>query len=402
MKLSFLLLALLSLPVLAEQASTAQKVQHSTQSVKLLPQPQYHESWTQQEQDTINEFVARLVNFYNANKLVSSNDAETVQAIKYIHHVISSGKVEVSFSEDTLARVAAMVDHLEAARLFIEKGEDPNICSEQQEAIAPICLAQEVIWSESLINTHHSPEERVQFLEWMRSKGWEPTRQNASVVQAIIIAAHAEAQDVSPFFRWLQEQNFDKTSYYTEEFYRAALLGGGCHGIVQELVEQGCFKLNEPLMELLPLQHVCSRPLFDKIINPDTLEYLLQAGADPNLMLAYDSDEHHEDEYKAEDFEEDDQPSDDMVAFSTPIEIVFDSYRFDLIYANETHADKKRINSYLLAIDILLLYGAELEIEEDEAGDEDAESAAYAEVRKRLQMTEEELRADAERLRSLL
>ena len=398
MKLSLLLLALLSLPVLAEQPSTAQKVQHSTQRVKLLPLPQYHESWTQQEQDIINEFVARIVNFHNTNELISINDAD----IKYIHHVISSGKVEASFSEDTLARVAAMVDHLDAARLFLEKGEDPNTCSKQKDVVNPICLAQEVIWSESLVNIHHSAEERIQFLEWMRSKGWEPALQNASIIQAIIIAAHAEAQDVSPFFRWLKEQNFDKTTYYVEEFYRAALLGTGCHGIVQELVEQGCFKLNEPLMELLPLQHVCTRPLFDKIINPDTLEYLLQAGADPNLMLAYDSDEHHDGEYKAEDFEEDDQPTDDMVAFSTPIEIVFDSYRFDLVYANDTPADKKRINSYLLAIDILLLHGAELEIEEDEAGDEDTESAAYAEVRKRLQMTAEELRADAEQLRSLL
>ena len=400
MKLSLLLLALLSLPVLAAQPTTAQKVQHSKQRIKLLPLPQYHESWTQQEQDIINEFVARLVNLINTNELVTANDAEKTKYIKYIHHVISSGKVESSFSKDTIARLAAMVDQLDAARLFIERGEDPN--TSKQGMATPVCLAQEVIWSEALVNIHHSAEERVQFLEWMRSKGWEPAKQNTSIVQAIIIASLAEAQDVSPFFRWLKEQNIDQTSYYTEEFYRAALLGNGCHGVVQELVEQGCFKLNEPLMELLPLQNICSRPLFDKIINPDTLEYLLQAGADPNLMLAYDSDEHHDGEYKAEDFEEDDQPSDDMVAFSTPIEIVFDSYRFDLIYANETPADKKRINSYLLAIDILLLHGAELEIEEDEAGDEDTESAAYAEVRKRLQMTKEELRADAEHLRSLL
>ena len=402
MKLPILFLALLSLPVIAQQSSTTPSIQRSTQRVKLSPLPQYHESWTPQQQAIINDFVADLEKLWEPDIAELQKDALCIEFIKNLHQAISSGEITPSFADDTIAKFAALVDHLEAVKLFIEKGEDPNTTKKNKEYNFPLCLAQEVIWSESLINIHHSAEERVQVLEWMKSKGWKPELQLESILKAIEITAMAENQDVSPFFRWLNDQNFNKTSIYTDDFYRAALIGHGCRSIVQELVEQGCFKLNEPVLDMLPLQHVCSRPLFDKIINTDTLEYLLQAGADPNLMLAYDSDEHHEDEYKVEDFEEDDQPADDMVAFSTPIEILFDSYRYDLIYANETPIDKKRINSYLLAIDILLLHGAELEIEEDEAGDEDAESAAYAEVRKRLNMTAEELRADTETLRQLL
>lgn len=402
MKRSLFLLAFLTLPVLAQQSSTSPLIQRSSQRVKLSPLPQYHESWTPQQQAIINDFVASLEKFWEPDMAELQKDALCIEFIKTLHQAISCGEVKPSFSNDSIARFAAMVDHLEAVKLFIEKGEDPNTTKMNKEYNFPLCLAQEVIWCESLINIHHSAEERVQVLEWLKSKGWKPELQLESILKAIEITAMAENQDVSPFFRWLNDQNFNKTSIYTDDFYRAALIGHGCRSIVQELVEQGCFKLNEPIQEMLPLQHVCTRPLFDKIINTDTLEYLLQAGADPNLMLAYDSDDHHEGEYKVEDFEEDDQPTDDMVAFSTPIEILFDCYRYDLVYANETPADKNRINSYLLAIDILLLHGAELEIEEDEAGDEDAESAAYAEVRKRLNMTAEELRADAESLRQLL
>ena len=46
----------------------------------------------------------------------------------------------------------------------------------------------------------------------------------------------------------------------------------------------------------------------------------------------------------------------------------------------------------------MLLHDAELDIEDDECNDEDAESTAYAEVRKRLEMTPEQLREDFERL----
>ena len=82
-----------------------------------------------------------------------------------------------------------------------------------------------------------------------------------------------------------------------------------------------------------------------------------------------------------------------MGSFSTPIEIVFDQYRSDASERNH-----KRESNFLAAIDLLLLHDAELDIEDDECNDEDAESTAYAEVRKRLEMTPEQLREDFERL----
>ena len=48
------------------------------------------------------------------------------------------------------------------------------------------------------------------------------------------------------------------------------------------------------------------------------------------------------------------------------------------------------------------MYGAELDIEEDEHDDEAVESPVYNEVRKRLNMSHEELEADYSRIRELL
>lgn len=409
MKLHFLLLPLLALPLNATPASTQGEaaVVLATQKKNLLPLPDFHESWTEAEIHCIKNFAAKFSHFYDKQPFVNHSKEELYPFINYLHRVIATGQVHESFTTqdgpDTLARIAAVIDDFEAIKLFISKGESCSVCIHNPGFdTEEFCLAQEIIWSETLTVLNHTAEERVAMLEWLKAQGWDPKTNRDSVIFAVIVASMAEHQNVLPLFDWLNNQDFEQTAIITDTYLQAALHGVGATPVVRHLVDMGCIRLNEPLKDMLPLQHVCAHPLLEKIVNLDTLQYLLEAGADPNLMLAEDTEEHADSEYRQEDFDEEDAPLDGMESYATPIELVFDSYRFDIVYANKTETDKKRIKSYLAAIDLLLLHGAELDIEEDEAGDEDAESAAYAEVRKRLGMSPEQLRADYDSIRSSL
>lgn len=408
MKLHYLFLPVFALPLHAAPATSQAEAAALLVSQKrnLLPLPDFHESWTADEVQCIKSFAAKFSQFYDKQPFANHVKEELYPFIHYLHQVIATGVVQDSFvsdnSPDTLARYAAIVDDLDAVKLFISKGENPAISARHADFDTEFCLAQEIIWSETLTVLNHTAEERVALLEWLKTQGWSPHANRDSILFAVQVAALAEHHNVLPLFEWINNQGFEQTSIITNEYLRAALLGVGATPIVRQLVEMGALPLNEPLLDLLPLQHICSHPLLDNIINLDTLQYLLEAGADPNLMLADETNEHPDIEDRQETFEQEDAPLDGLDSYATPIERIFDSYRFDIVYANETETDKKRIKSYLAAIDLLLLYGAELEIEEDEAGDEDAESSAYAEVRKRLRMTPKQLRADYETMRRAL
>ncbi len=405
MKLHYLFLPVFALPLHASPAISQAEAATVLVSQKrnLLPLPNFHESWTETEAQCIKSFAAKFSQFYDKQSFVSHAKEELYPFIHYLHQVIATGEVKGSFvsgnSPDTLARYAAIVDDLDAVKLFISKGENPATSARYADFDTEICLAQEIIWCETLTVLNHTAEERVALLEWLKTQGWNPHTNRDSILFAVNVAALAEHQNVLPLFEWINNQGFEQTSIITNEYLRAALHGVGATAIVRKMVEMGALPLNEPLLDLLPLQHVCSHPLLENVINLDTLQYLLEAGADPNLMLADETDEHPDSEYRQETFDEEDAPLDGMDSYATPIERIFDFYRFDIVYANETETDKKRIKSYLAAIDLLLLHGAELDIEEDEAGDEDAESSAYAEARKRLRMTPEQLRSDYDAIR---
>ncbi|MBR1997030.1 MAG: hypothetical protein IJ993_01310 [Akkermansia sp.] len=408
MKLHYLFLPVFALPLHATPATSQTEAAAvlASQKRNLLPLPDFHESWTEAEVQCIKSFAAKFSHFYDKQPFANHAKEDLYPFICYLHQVITTGEVNATFgtadAPDTLARYAAIVDDLDAVKLFISKGENPATSARHADFDTEFCLAQEIIWSETLTVLNHTAEERIALLEWLKTQGWNPQVNQNSIIFAVCVAAMAEHQNVLPLFEWINNQQFEQTAIITDHYMQAALHGVGATPVVRQLVEMGALPLNEPLLDLLPLQHICSHPLLENIINLDTLQYLLEAGADPNLMLADETVEHPDAEYRQEDFEAEDTPLEGIDSYATPIERIFDSYRFDMVYANETETDKKRIKSYLAAIDLLLLHGAELDIEEDEAGDEDAESAAYAEARKRLRMTPEQLRADYEAIRHSL
>lgn len=364
----------------------------------ILPLPDFHESWTEQEQATLTQFATHLDQFRQEQQFEKDEWGKIAQ---YLHSVVTGGSCKAQFDDDgdTLARIAAMVDESDAVRLFLKRGENVNAVHHSDSADMPVTLASEVIWAEGLISTKQTAAERVALLQELQAAGWDAALHAPSVIFALPIVCLCEAQDVSPLVEWFLTLNYNMDEEQKNRFYSALLVANGCTHLVKKFVEDGFIKLNEPLYHLLPLQHVCEKPMFDKVIPLDTLEYLLQAGADPNLILA---DEETEDDgtYDPDGYEADDQPRDDMAGFSTPIEMLFDYYRFDIAW-DESSARKKAL-SVLAAMDLLLLHGAELEIEHDEYDDEAAESEAYAETRKRLQMTDAELEADYKKLRDLL
>lgn len=360
----------------------------------LLPLPLFHESWSEEDRAIVVRFTEALEEHLKTMKL---HESDIPIVASYLHAVVSSGVCKDSFDDgDTLARLAAMLDDAEAMSLFLKKGENVNavLNASDDEFLIPVSLASEVIWAKNLISTELSAAQRVEQMQALQSMGWDPQLHAQSVIYAMTILA-VEHQDVSPLFEWFFSLNYELTQEQEASLYWALLVADGCTPIVRRFVEEGKIELNQPIGDkgLLPLQRVCSEPFFEKQINLDTLEYLLSAGADPNLMLADEDSTDGNVEYDPDGYEEDDLPRDDMAGYSTPIELVFDHYRSELSEGN--HAREK---NYLAAIDLLLLYGAELDIEEDECGDEEAESSAYAEVRKRLEMTPEQLNADFEKL----
>lgn len=381
MKLPLLLTLAMGMSVFAQE-----------QPKSLLPLPPFHESWTAEEQAAIVQFCEHLETFCR-NELLNKEEIPLI--ISHLHAVVSTGTCPATTTDgDTMARVAAMVDEADAMMLFLRRGENVNAVLSNTDPMMPMSLASEVIWAEGLIGTRQSAADRVALMQELQKMGWDPHTHAESVIFAMPLLC-AEHQDVSPLFNWFFSLNYKLTAEQKHSIYNALLIADGCTPIVQRLVEQGEIAVNEPIGEasLLPLQQVCSKPIFDKEINLSTLELLLAAGADPNLILVEEDTGTGSDEYDPDGYEEDDLPRDDMAGFSTPIEMVFDHYRSELSEGN-----KKREKNYLAAIDLLLIYGAELDIEEDEHNDEDAESTAYTEVRKRLNMTPEQLLADFKRL----
>ncbi len=392
MKLPILLSLAFMLNATAQDTATVAPTQP-----ELLPLPAFHESWSAENKEIITQFAERLSlllkDFDNGLPPSPEDAAVWSRFVTALHHAVSKGEVAASFEGDGLARWAAMVDNAAAVRLFIEKGESTDTGIDCGIAGQHTVLAQEVIWSESLIHTHQTAAERVELLEWLKSKGWAPATQMQQLQFAISIVGLCENQDVSPLYEWFLALQPQLNEEESATFYRSLLVADGCTPIVQRMVEAGKIQLNEPLDFKLPLQIVCEKPLFDRVANLRTLQYLLEAGADPNLMMAYEDEASDNGEYDPDEYETDDLPRDDMEVFSTPIEIIFDRYRSELNEGNT-----KNEANLLAAIDLLLLHGAELDIEDDEYDDEEAESTAYAEVRKRLEMTPEQLRADFKRL----
>ena len=384
----------MKLPVLLTALCATAFATEQEQHLPLNPLPAFHESWSDGEKDIISFFANRLDRFLVENQ--SYEDASSVEIYtrfrKALHQAIITGKVEPSFHGDTMARWAAMVDADLAVQVFIGHGEDPHARYYIDGLSLKSGLVQEVIWAINL-RGHSSMHNRIELLNWLKSKGWNPVADGDLIVQAVAIALLAESNEMAPLLQWFFEQGIELKDDQKNHFYTGVLVGEGGLPYLKQLVEQGEIKLNEPIDDLLPLQAVCSWTIFEKKINLDNLAYLLEAGADPNLILAEEDATTDSESYDPEGYEEDDLPRDDMGSFSTPIEIVFDQYRSDASERNH-----KRESNFLAAIDLLLLHDAELDIEDDECNDEDAESTAYAEVRKRLEMTPEQLREDFERL----
>lgn len=393
----------MKLPILLASLCAAACAAEQAQPQPLLPLPDFHESWSDGEKDIIRGFVESLERtLVESSYSVTDEDSlKRYTAFRTaLHHAIATGKIEPSFGGDTLARWAAMNDSHEAVKVFVGIGEDPHARYYIEELDLESGLVQEVIFAKGLTYPTHLCN-RVALLNWLKDKGWDPAKDAELIGYAVAVALMAENQDMSELLDWFYAQGLELTQERKDLLHQSIIVAQGGLSTLKRLVEQGDIKLNEPINDLLPLQIVCSWHIMDKAINLDNLEYLLQAGADPNLILGYDEEE-DDGEYNQEGYEEDDLPRDDMKGFSTPIEIVFDDYRF---HEECNDADKvacKKALHFQAAVDLLLMYGAELDIEEDEHDDEAVESPVYNEVRKRLNMSHEELEADYSRIRELL
>lgn len=393
----------MKLPILLASLCAAAYAAEQAQPQPLLPLPDFHESWSDGEKDIIRGFVESLERtLVESSYSVTDEDSlKRYTAFRAaLHHAIATGKIEPSFGGDTLARWAAMNDSHEAVKVFVGIGEDPHARYYIEELDLESGLVQEVIFAKGLTYPTHLCN-RVALLNWLKDKGWDPAKDAELIEHAVAVALMAENQDMSELLDWFYAQGLELTQEQKDLLHQSIIVAQGGLSTLKRLVEQGDIKLNEPINDLLPLQIVCSWHIMDKAINLDNLEYLLQAGADPNLIMGYD-DEEDDGEYNQEGYEEDDLPRDDMKGFSTPIEIVFDDYRFHEEFNDADKVACKKALHFQAAVDLLLMYGAELDIEEDEHDDEAVESPVYNEVRKRLNMSHEELEADYSRIRELL
>ncbi len=393
----------MKLPLLLSSLCAASYAAEQAQPQSLLPLPDFHESWSDGEKDLIRCFAEGIEQTISETSALptTKKDLERYAAFRAaLYHAITTGKVDSSFKGDTLARWAAIIDNNEAVKVFVGLGEDPHARYYIEELELESGLVQEVIFAKGLTCPTSLLCDRVALLNWLKEKGWEPAKDAELIGYAVTLALMAENQDMSELLDWFYAQGLGLTQERKDFLHQSIIVAQGGLSALKRLVEQGDIKLNEPINDLLPLQIVCSWHIMDKSINLDNLEYLLQAGADPNLILGYE-DAEDDGEYNQEGYEEDDLPRDDMKGFSTPIEIVFDDYRFHAEH-DETEQARKKALHFQAAVDLLLMHGAELDIEEDEHDDEAVESPVYDEVRKRLNMSHEELEADYNRIRELL
>ena len=362
----------------------------TTYSVNLthVKLPLFHESWSETERLVITDFANKLDKAMSMEEVSQMKDFLPV--VTYLSKVVETGVVEKRFDNgDTLCRLAAMFDHFEAMRLFVERGEDVNSSVTVHDFQSG--LGVEVVMCKDSFEPSHLAMQRVEQLVWLTEKGWEPQKQLETLRAAISLVAVLEPHNVAPLVQWYIEQ-----VRVPQDEIVALMHGEGCTDMVKEWIENDIFAVNEPLRDMLPLQNLCQFVSFSGRINLHTLELLLNAGADPNLILAYEEGEDDSAEYDNAAYESEDGSVAGADTFSTAAEMVVDSYLNNL--DKLPNGAKARAEKFCLAaVDLLLLHGAELE-----PTDDDGEECYDEALMNRLNMSKEELRADYEKLRAEL
>ena len=364
----------------------------------ILPLPCYHESWTQEEKEILLQFIFKLERQFHAKFKPRELAGLPVyrQLRNSLHRAMRDGVIEQFVNGDSLCRWAAAQEDFDALKLFVLKGAECNISYQATfaDSTYSVSLIDSLLIPHTSGNSTHTAAERLEMIQWLTEHGFKLEQYPEELTGAVIKLCLYKTEDIAPIVEWYFSLKTEIPKDLQHKLYAAVISAEGCAHIVKQLVEEGKIALNEPLAEndMLPLQVLFTH--YIHTINLPTLEYLLTAGADPNLHIAYEDDTNASDEYSPEGYEEEDKPNDELSGFSTPIELAFNLYR---IYGD---VDPVFAPTILAAIDLLLYYGAELEIEEDEAGDEDVESPIYAEVRKRLEMSQKELMEDYLKLKS--
>ena len=393
-----LLLSVASSATETESPAIVPQLDLAQSSEFILPLPCYHESWTQEEKEILLQFIFKLERQFHAKFTPCELAGLPVyrQLRMSLHQSVRDGVIEQFVDGDSLCRWAAAQEDFDALKLFVLKGAECNISYQATfaDSTYSISLIDSLLIPHTSGNSTRTAADRLDMIQWLVEHGFKLEQCATELTGAVIKLCLFKTDDITPIVEWYFSLNTEIPEDLQHKLYAAVLSAEGCTHIVKELVEEGKIALNEPLAEndMLPLQVLFTH--YIHTINLPTLEYLLSAGADPNLHIAYEDDTNASDEYSPEGYEEEDKPNDDLSGFSTPIELAFDLYRIS------GDNDSAFSRSLLAAIDLLLYYGAELEIEDDEAGDEDAESPIYAEVRKRLDMTKEELIQDYIKLKS--
>lgn len=390
MKLPITLVCALTSAAVAQEApaSPQQEPAAVTPSVKLkhVKLPVFHESWTESERAVISDFAAKLDKAMSTEEIAQLKDF--MPAAAYLSKVVESGKLEKSFDNgDTLCRLAAMFDHFEAMRLFVERGEDVNSTLTVHHFQSGIGL--EVLMCIDGFDPSHTALQRVEQLVWLTEKGWDPQKQLDTLRTAISFVAILEPHNVAPLVQWYIEQ-----VRVPQEEIAHLIHGEGCTDMVKQWIENDIIAVNEPLEDMLPLQCLCQFVSFSGRINLHTLELLLNSGADPNLIVAYEDTEEDSAEYDNDAYESEDGSVPEAASFSTAAEMVVDSYLNNLPKNNRRRAAK----FCLAALDLLLIHGAEL----DNLDDDEEVMVDAREITKRLSMSKEELQADYEKLRAEL
>lgn len=364
----------------------------------ILPLPDFHESWTQEEKDVLNNFARTVEQQFRSRFRSSVLPSPATKLPAYtrfrdnLHQGVKNGYFAPKFSDgDSFCRWAAEEGDFEALKLFVQKGADSNVsfCEHAYQ----YSLIHSLLIGNLNQAPSHSSAEQLDMIHWLVDHGYKLELYPTELTYAVIALCLYRSEDIAPIVEWYFSINPEVPEELRNELYHAVLLAQGCTTVLKQLVEEGKIALNEPMAvnDLLPLQTLFTQSV--PTIHLPTLEYLLSAGADPNLHIGYEEDANESDEYSPEGYEEEDKPNEALTGFSTPIELAFDLY---LIYGSH----EAIAHPLLAAIDLLLYYGAELEIEEDSAGDEDEDSPIYAEIRKRLQMDKEELMQDYLKLKS--
>lgn len=361
----------------------------SKPEAELAALPDFHESWTDDERAVLKRFADYIKEFPLPE--VYKNG---------FHQVITTGRCEKHLSNgDLLARIAAMYDDFEAMCLFIERGEDANTPALKMNDESLCDLAAEVIWSKNLgLNTPitHTAAQRVEKLEWLRSKGFKPAEHAEVIMFALGISCRVESQDISPLIEWcLRELPLQGDGSETEVTFIESVLQatGGSH-IVKRLIENGILKVNEPLGDYLPLQHICQWELGSKSVNLETLQVLLESGADPELIVVDEEEGDDSVEYNQDDYEEEDAPNQELDAFASAAEMLCEI----ILYSEDNNHSTTR----LVALDLLLLYGAKPEIPEIDDDTPDEIENKLRDITKRLKMSKKELQEDLQGLREKL